>query len=381
MRLSVLLPTRNGARYLRECAGSVLADPRHDLELVVSDNASDDGTREILASLSEDRRVRVVRQPEPISVTDNWMRTLEVARGEYVLLLGDDDFLIPGAVDRLMSLVDEHGRPDCISFEAYGFAFPDAFSPGSEAHFSDPLFPYSDELPRRGEIPAAARDWAVRDFFRFEFRVCPNLQTTLVSRAALGRLPARPFQAPYPDFYAINALLLTVARWIHVPEKLAVVGISPKSFGGTLSSGGTEQGRRYLGIQTSFPGYLPGTDMINGMHLTLQNLERDFPRELAGTEISRSNYVYRQIYSWYLGWRLKTIPSREVVRRLRLLSRGDWLGFAREFGGRVNLKMVRQHARVDDHSAIGSVWPNMRPAPQFKSIAAFAESAAANTLP
>ena len=41
MRLSVLLPTRNGARYLRECAGSVLASPRDDLELVVSDNASD----------------------------------------------------------------------------------------------------------------------------------------------------------------------------------------------------------------------------------------------------------------------------------------------------------------------------------------------------
>ncbi|HWH12728.1 MAG TPA: glycosyltransferase family A protein [Solirubrobacteraceae bacterium] len=381
MKLSVLLPTRNGARYLRECAGSVLANPREDLELVVSDNASDDGTREILESLSADPRVRVVHQAAPISVTDNWMRTLEAARGDYVLLLGDDDFLLPAAVDRLMSLVDEHGQPDCISFEAYGFAFPDAFSPGSEAHFSDPLFPYSDELPRTGEIPAAARAWAVRDFFRFEFRVCPNLQTTLVSRAALERLPSTPFQAPYPDFYAINALLLTVNLWIHVPEKLAVVGISPKSFGGTLSSGGTEQGRTYLGIQTSFPGYLPGTDMINGMHLTLQNLERDFPGELLGTGISRSNYVYRQIYSWYLGWRLKTIGSSELVRRLRLLSGSDWLGFAREMAGRINLGMISQHARVDDHSAIGSVWPNMRPAAQFTSIAAFAESAAANTLP
>jgi glycosyltransferase involved in cell wall biosynthesis len=381
MRLSVLLPTRNGARYLRECAGSVLASPRDDLELVVSDNASDDGTREILESLSADPRVRVLRQPAPISVTANWMRTLEAARGDYVLLLGDDDFLLAGAVDRLMSLVDQHGHPDCISFEAYGFAFPDAFGPGSQAHFSDPLFPYSAELPRRGELPPAAREWAVRDFFRFEFRVCPNLQTTLVSRAALERLPSKPFQAPYPDFYAINALLLTVMRWIHVPEKLAVVGISPKSFGGTLSSGGTEQGRRYLGIETTFPGYLPGTDMINGMHLTLQNLERDFPRELADTEISRSNYVYRQIYSWYLGWRLKTIDSREILRRLRLLSAGDWLGFARELAGRVSIDMVRRHARVDDHSAIGSVWPNMRPAPRFTSIAAFAESAAANTLP
>ena len=44
-------------------------------------------------------------------------------------------------------------------------------------------------------------------------------------------------------------------RWAHVSEKLSVVGISPKSFGRTLKGGGTDEGRKYLGIGTEFEGW------------------------------------------------------------------------------------------------------------------------------
>jgi hypothetical protein len=284
--------------------------------------------------------------------------------------------VLPGALEQLAGAHAELGAPEVLSFEAYGFAFPGALDTSSPAHFSDPLFPYDRRLPREGILSADRRAWSVREFFRFEFTVCPNLQTTLCSREAIERLPHGPFRKPYPDFYAVNALLLTARSWAHLPRKLVAVGISPKSFGRTLKGGGTDAGRAYLGIDTQFDGYLPGTDMLNGSHLTLQYLKNDFPELLADVEISRSNYVYRQMYAWYLSARLGAIDRTELVRRLRLLSARDWIGFAGELSTRFNLDMVRRHARVDDTSAIASVWPNMHPAPEHRSIREFASWAA-----
>jgi glycosyltransferase involved in cell wall biosynthesis len=377
MMLSVLLPTRNGSRYVGDCIASVLSSELEDLELVVSDNASEDDTQEVLGALAGDPRLRIVRQPEPISVTDNWTAALQASNGEYVLLLGDDDCLLPGAVDQLMAAHAEWGAPEVLSFEAYGFAFPGALDPDSPAYFSDPLFPHDQRLPRQGTLAAECRAWSVRQFFGFEFTVCPNLQTTLCSRKAIERLPYGPFREPYPDFYAVHALLLTAHSWVHLPRKLVAAGISPKSFGRTLKSGGTDAGRSYLGIDMQFDGLLPGTDMINGMYLTLQRLRDDFSSQLAGVEISRNKYVCQQMFSWYIAARLGAIDRAEIVRRLRLLSARDWIAFIRELAGRLDLAMVRRWGRVDDSRAIASVWPNMHPAPEHHTIREFAQWAAA----
>ena len=86
-RYSVLLPTRNGASLLEGTLRSVLDQPSEDFELVVSDNASDDGTAEILAEAAADPRLRVLRQPRPLGVTDNWNAALGAAE-QLIINLG-----------------------------------------------------------------------------------------------------------------------------------------------------------------------------------------------------------------------------------------------------------------------------------------------------
>jgi hypothetical protein len=125
-----------------------------------------------------------------------------------------------------------------------------------------------------------------------------------------------------------------------------------------------------------FDGFLPGNEMINGVYPTLQHLKDDFPSQLAGVEISRDAYVAHQMLSWYLSARLRAIDRAEVVRRLRLLSARDWIGVIRELTRRMDLAKVRRYGRVDDSSAIASVWPNMNPAPAHRTIREFAKWAA-----
>ncbi len=367
MRISVLLPTRNGGTLLRDCVKSVLDQPYPDMELIVSDNASDEETREVLASF-DDPRLRVIRLDDPVPVTDNWNVALAAATGDYVLLIGDDDYLMPNYLERADALLREFADPDCLSYEAYAFAFPDAL-PGSPAgHYADPLFAPDPALPPGGEIEPSLRREFARAVFRFHYRFCLNMQTTLVSRRMSEQLRNGLFRPPFPDFYGLIALMLVAPRWAYSPERLVIVGVSPKSFGRTLHRGGQDAGVRaagmsYLGISTDFEGQLPGDEMVNGTYLSLQELKRDYGAELAGIDVSRGDYVSHQVYNWFKRWRLGWLSGREFRRMLRLLTPSDWAGMAAALGRRMSPELVRSRMRVNRDRPAEEFMPGMRPTP------------------
>ncbi len=378
MKLSILLPTRNGGRLLDGCVRSVLDQDGDDFELVISDNASDEETREVLAQFTGDPRLKLSRLDEPVNVTDNWQVAYEASSGDYLLLLGDDDYLRAGAIRRILELLREHDDPEALSYEAFGYAFPGALPGATGSAYADPLFPPDPILPARGLVPAATRRELALDVFRFNYRFCLNLQTTVISRAAAESMPGGPFKPPFPDFYAIVALLLRAERWAYSPERLVIVGISPKSFGRTLHGGGQDgalrqSGMNYLGITTEFDGWLPGNEMVNGTWLTLAALLRDFPEDLRGVEISREQYVSHQVYSWYQRWRLGWMPRAELVGLLRRLPARDWLALGKGLRERVDLTMVGKRLRVNRDEPAREFMPGMRPLPDVDDISGLAQ--------
>jgi hypothetical protein len=97
--VSVGVPTYNRADSLRRALGSVLGQTHRRLELVISDNASNDATEQLCRSLAAgDERVRYLRQPVNAGPTANFNRLFEEMRGEYVMVLSDDDWLDDGYV-------------------------------------------------------------------------------------------------------------------------------------------------------------------------------------------------------------------------------------------------------------------------------------------
>ncbi len=92
--VSVGLPTYNRHLELTRAAESVLAQSWPHLELVISDNASEDGTDQVCARLARtDPRVRYVRQSRNRGPTENFWAALHEARGQFFMWLGDDDWL------------------------------------------------------------------------------------------------------------------------------------------------------------------------------------------------------------------------------------------------------------------------------------------------
>src|ERR1700751_5709322 len=110
---SVLLPTKNRLSLLKDAIKTVRHQNYRDWEIVVADNCSSDNIAEYVHTLN-DSRIVVTRSDTPLSVTDNWNRAFEMCRGQYVIMLGDDDGLMPGYFARLMSAIHEIDEPDII---------------------------------------------------------------------------------------------------------------------------------------------------------------------------------------------------------------------------------------------------------------------------
>lgn len=92
--ISVCIPVFNGERYIRECIESVLQQTENKFELLVVDNCSTDYTLEIVAYYN-DSRINVFKNSYNLGLIGNFNRCIELAQGEYVVILPHDDLLLP----------------------------------------------------------------------------------------------------------------------------------------------------------------------------------------------------------------------------------------------------------------------------------------------
>jgi glycosyltransferase involved in cell wall biosynthesis len=124
-KLSVAIPTYSRAAYLAQAVQSVLTQSYSDFELLISDDGSSPDVQAAgEAAAARDRRVRYWRNSENLGLAGNWNRCVDEARGEYILIIGDDDRVAPGGLAALASqalpgddvvfanhyIIDESGR-------------------------------------------------------------------------------------------------------------------------------------------------------------------------------------------------------------------------------------------------------------------------------
>src|SRR4029079_11196325 len=108
--ISVCVPTYNRAASLAEALASAQAQTVRDIEILVVDNASTDGTRDIVADKARgDSRIRYVRQAQNVGITRNFTTCITEARGELVKFLCDDDLLEPQCTEMLARSLAQPG--------------------------------------------------------------------------------------------------------------------------------------------------------------------------------------------------------------------------------------------------------------------------------
>ena len=107
-RVSIGLPVFNGEVYLRQAIEAHLAQTYGDFELIISDNASADGTYDICAEYCRlDERIRLVRQPANCGVNRNHMKVFALAGGEYFRWAAVDDIPSPDLLNHAVATLDQ----------------------------------------------------------------------------------------------------------------------------------------------------------------------------------------------------------------------------------------------------------------------------------
>ena len=141
---SLGVPVFNGEAYLEECLSSLVAQPREDVEIVISDNASTDTTEEICRSFAaSDNRVVYLRHEENRGAAWNYNECVRESRGEFFSWTAHDDLRSPDFVDVSLTAFAEVG-PD-YAVVASGSEFID--------HLGATIGPDTDTMPARSNWP------------------------------------------------------------------------------------------------------------------------------------------------------------------------------------------------------------------------------------
>ena len=368
MKFSVLLPTRNRLDYLRYAVQSVRCQNYQNWEIIVSDNASEEDIAGFVTSLG-DPRIKYVRTSKFVPVTENWNYALDQSNGDWVIMLGDDDGLMPGYFERICDVLTRCPDPDFIYTSALFFAYPDVMPDQPQGFL---------RRDHNGRFSVGDPYWLKRDdaqgiaqgYLDFRMPVASNMQFSVISRATIDQFRSKTgafFKSPYPDFYATPALFLTSDRVLILPEPLVIIGITPKSYGYFHFNNQAGHGLGFLNNAASLDAddrlarfRLPGTS-YNDSWLASNLAFHEVWAAERGLRFEPSRYRWRQIIHGYKHYYFdRSLPSgslsdlhARMSLKEQLVAKGLAFGFtimrALPKGFRSNL-IQRLRALIGQHA-------------------------------
>jgi len=106
IKLSLCIPTYNRATFLDETLRSIVGQATENVEIVISDNASEDNTESVVEHYKKIfPRIFYHRQPKNMGLDYNVLKVVELAHGEYCWLFSSDDVMKPGAISKILNVI------------------------------------------------------------------------------------------------------------------------------------------------------------------------------------------------------------------------------------------------------------------------------------
>ena len=114
--VTIGLPVYNGEKWLRESLESILAQTYQDWELIVTDDGSTDGTKDILSELGV--RFRVIADGKHLGIAARLNQLVQMAQGEIFVRMDADDVMLPDRLEKQLKFLNEHPEADVIGCSA-----------------------------------------------------------------------------------------------------------------------------------------------------------------------------------------------------------------------------------------------------------------------
>lgn len=107
--ITIGLPVRNGGQSLRKALNSLLNQTYQNIEIIISDNCSDDKTEEICKTfVKSNGKIRYYRQKKALKAVDNFRVVYELGNGEFFMWAAHDDLRSQDYLETLLALLSGH---------------------------------------------------------------------------------------------------------------------------------------------------------------------------------------------------------------------------------------------------------------------------------
>jgi glycosyltransferase involved in cell wall biosynthesis len=285
-RVTVSIPTYDRTIWIKNTILSVLGQTFDDFVLQVVDDASPSRTTEDVVAEFDDPRIELVRNEHNLGIVGNFNRSLQLARTEYLLQLGDDDELAPEFLDATVAVLDR--RPEVgLVHSAFDLI-------GPEGELLMPGVDWAGGVPRDTVEPG-------REFVRASIdqgcRVCSSTALFRTAAAPSGGFRAHDFP---PFDFAFWLELATSWDVAFVKRPLCRYRIHRRSHSSVLGD-------------VTAGGYLHGDEMSRAVHrIKLEYLARHQPPDRERLTRMADRALRRDLLA-----RARASTSRE--RRLRAI--------------------------------------------------------------
>lgn len=229
-KLSICVPSRNRQVYFQQTILDLIENTRSDVEFVFADNSDDPAImNDFMAKFAGDSRIKFIPSEDRIySMVDNWERAISATTGDWVTVIGDDDYVAPDLATVLLKL--ELIIPDAEAFDWLSphFTWPAGHKPEvTNSHVQ--LHPEFYDIPKswlilRGYQWVGATHAPTHGFSIYH----AALSRRLVERIR-ARFSGRYFQHPTVDLDSSLKAILLGNRFIFWQRPLSILGACPLS--------------------------------------------------------------------------------------------------------------------------------------------------------
>ena len=236
--MHVIIPTKNRANTLEWSLRTALNQDYPNYTIWVSDNCSEDNTKEI-ALRDNDPRIKYIKPGKRLSMSGHWEFALDHIDEGYVMILGDDDGLYPNIVSKAASLLQKH------PLDAISWVYATYFWPGVGDLFHHPISG-TYTINSSSEI----LDIVKKDLFKI--RMLPGFYWGFVNISLYKKIKKRDgifFNSFIPDYYSASILAGSIDRFIYSDAAFSICGNSLNSEGGSFldpEKYGNKRGKEFI---------------------------------------------------------------------------------------------------------------------------------------
>ena len=116
--ISIITPSYNSKRFIKECIDSVLAQTYQEWEMLIVDDCSKDGSVAFIQTLIADEpRIKLIPLKQNVGAAEARNEALKIAQGRYIAFLDSDDIWLPNKLEVQLTFMKKHNYP--FTFTAY----------------------------------------------------------------------------------------------------------------------------------------------------------------------------------------------------------------------------------------------------------------------